>query len=316
MLAKCPDIVDGVIYIASNRRWLDTTLAAIRFSQYVVQGLSWSNDPLEQLPHVTDSIATQIKAGKHKSLVDFLRTNNEDKSGLSSLSSEQQGDIYKACKLFPVLKVDHRFFVEEEEDVESGLPEQIYEQDLVTLRVSFTRENITEGSKAGPVYAPRFPKTFHESWWLILSDKHVEKEGKQKSELEKTMKSKEVAIHAIEKVSEQTRVVKHDLKFMAPQAAGEYDLELRVVCDSYIGLDVTIPIKLVVKPASELPEYTAHPEDIALDNEPTLFEQMMAANADDDSSDDDDDEKEKADQKNEINLNKKSVIYEEDDDDD
>jgi translocation protein SEC63 len=40
-----------------------------------------------------------------------------------------------------------------------------------------------------------------------------------------------------------------------------------------------------------LPEYQPHPEDLELDNEPTLFEQVMAANVDD-SSDDDDDEEE------------------------
>jgi translocation protein SEC63 len=209
----------------------------------------------------------------------------------------------------------YRFFVEDEEDVddvESSVPEDVYEQDLVTLRVTFTRENLTEGTKVAPVYAPKFPKAFYENWWLILSDKFVETKI---SKVEgKAPKTKEVAIHAIDKVSDKSRTVKFDLKFMAPQAAGSYDLELRLVCDSYMGLDRTIPITLVVKPASELPEYKAHDEDIALDNEPTLFEQMMAANADEDSSDD---EKEPAHENDrDVKLNSKSVIYEEDEDDD
>ncbi len=38
-----------------------------------------------------------------------------------------------------------------------------------------------------------------------------------------------------------------------------------------------------------MPDYEAHPEDIELDNEPTLFEQVMTANMDEDSDDDDDD---------------------------
>jgi len=43
-------------------------------------------------------------------------------------------------------------------------------------------------------------------------------------------------------------------------------------------------------PAAELPEYAPHPEDLELDNEPTLFEQVMAANVDDSSDEEDDDD--------------------------
>lgn len=59
MLSKSPDIIDGIIAIAYHRRWLETTLHAIRFSQCIVQGLWYTNDPLQQLPHLTD---TEIKS--------------------------------------------------------------------------------------------------------------------------------------------------------------------------------------------------------------------------------------------------------------
>lgn len=48
--------------------------------------------------------------------------------------------------------------------------------------------------------------------------------------------------------------------------------------------------------ADDLPEYVAHPEDLDLDNEPTLFEQVMTA-AVDDSSDDEDDDEDEADER-------------------
>jgi translocation protein SEC63 len=76
---------------------------------------------------------------------------------------------------------------------------------------------------------------------------------------------------------------------MAPGKAGTYEMELHVYSDSYMGLDATIPIQFTVRPADELPEYEPHPEDVELDNEPTLFEQVMAANVDDSSDDEDDD---------------------------
>ena len=166
----------------------------------------------------------------------------------------------------------------------------IFEQDLVTLRLTMTRENVTEGTKkkkaiAPPVHAPLFPKTIRESWWLILTDK-VDRESVRKGA------SEEVTIHAIEKISDQSRVVSHELRFMAPQRAGDYEMELHVYSDCYMGLDQTIPINFSVSPAGDLPEYEPHAEDVELDNEPSLFEQVMAANVDD-SSDDEDDEDDK-----------------------
>jgi translocation protein SEC63 len=55
-----------------------------------------------------------------------------------------------------------------------------------------------------------------------------------------------------------------------------------------MGLDMNQVIEFNVSEASELPEFVPHPEDVALDDEPTMFEQMMAANQDVDSSDDED----------------------------
>ena len=68
-------------------------------------------------------------------------------------------------------------------------------------------------------------------------------------------------------------------------------MELHVLSDSYMGLDHTIPLQFTVRASSELPEYEPHPEDVELDNEPTLFEQVMAANVDDSSDDEDDDKR-------------------------
>lgn len=46
-------------------------------------------------------------------------------------------------------------------------------------------------------------------------------------------------------------------------------------------------VQFTVTPASALPVYQPHPEDLELDNEPTLFEQVMNAA---DSSDSEDEE--------------------------
>ena len=66
-------------------------------------------------------------------------------------------------------------------------------------------------------------------------------------------------------------------------------MQLLILSDCYLGLDQTHAISFSVRPASELPEYAPHPEDVELDNEPTLFEQVLASNIDEESSDEEED---------------------------
>jgi translocation protein SEC63 len=312
MLVKAPELIEGMIEICHQRKWLETTLSAIKFSQCVVQGLWYSNHPLMQVPHLDEATAKEItkdSADLSHALIDYLRMPDAQKSGLSHLSEKQKRDVYEACKIIPCMGVVTKLFVEEEETdfyegevedstavpvpaVEGPKGDHIFEQDLVTLRVTMTRENVPEGTKkkkatAPPVHAPMFPKTIRESWWVILTDKVDSRNGA----------SAEVTIHAIEKISDQSRVVNHELRFMAPQRAGDYEMELHIYSNCYIGLDETIPIAFTVSPAAELPEYEPHPEDLELDNEPTLFEQVMAANVDDSSDDEDDEDDDKKDSK-------------------
>lgn len=298
MLSRAPELIEGMIEISYQRKWLETTFAAIKFSQCIVQGLWHSSHPLLQLPHVTDreikAIADAAK-DSNKTLQEFLETPDGEKKGISNLSSEQQKDIFNACKIIPHLKIETTLFVEEEEpdlDEDATAPNQannqnevrgdtIYEQDLVTLRVTLTKKNVAEGAESPPVHAPYFPKSLKEAWWLILTDKG--------SAARKP--NAEAGIHAVEKVTEASRKIVQELRFMAPPRAGHYEMELHVFSDCYMGLDETIEVSFDVHAASELPEYVAHPEDLELDNEPTLFEQVMAANIDDSSDDEDEDPK-------------------------
>ena len=80
---------------------------------------------------------------------------------------------------------------------------EIAERDLVTCRVLITRLNVEPGGQAPPVHAPYLPVGKLEAWWAILSDKNG-------------------TLIAIEKITDQDREVAHDIKFLAPPAAGSY----------------------------------------------------------------------------------------------
>jgi len=147
------------------------------------------------------------------------------------------------------------------------------------MRVRLTHLNLdTETSP--PVHAPFFPKTIREAWWLILTDKQGQSDSRKLNI--------EAGIHAVERVTDSSITITHELRFMAPPRAGKYDMNLHVLSDCYMGLDEVIDVTFVVHPSSELPDYVPHPEDVELDNEPTLFEQVMAANVDDSSDEEED----------------------------
>ena len=356
MLTKAPELIDGMIEMAWQQRFLDTTLTLIRLHQYVVQGLWVKSSPLQQLPQLTDEEVKTVTAAfpaKEGVLTEFLALTEEDRKKVlsecprfkapSGEAKAALADVLTTAKLLPCLEVALDHYVEEEEndaydlldeetkadvvkkaasssaaDAPSG--KAIHEQDLVTLKVTLRRRHgkgvgqTTPKGTAHRVLAPSFPRSVQEAWWLILIG-DVEGRGDQ--------------IHAIEKVTDQAEVVEHKLRFLCAYGASPapYAMRLLVVSDCYLGLDqehafsflvhsqVRLPLALFFflylflylcppgfviavlsfsplapsqsnQKQADLPEYKSHEEDLALDNEPTLFEQVMTQTMDYDSSDD------------------------------
>jgi len=126
----------------------------------------------------------------------------------------------------------------------------IFEGDLVTIKVVITRPD-ANGSADGSVssvYAPYFPGVVKEVLWVVLSEKVA---GKPPPGAKKA----EPAVHALERLTSQSRTITKELKFQAPPKAGRYNMLLQVFSDSYIGLDVNLDVNFTVRPAEELPEH-------------------------------------------------------------
>ena len=203
-------------------------------------------------------------------IAEYIKVPNDEKKGLADFTAEQKQDVFKTCELLPDLSVESKVYVDDDED------DKVYEGDLCTVQVTLTRNNLEDGEKAGLVHAPRFPFPRREAWWVALGTK----EGK---------------IISIDKVTSAEKVVEHKIKFLAPRK-GQYDFDLYVMSNAYIGFDHKDSVELTTLDASVLPEYKIHPDDAELDDEPTLFEEMMNANIEDDSDseeeEDSDDESE------------------------
>jgi len=273
ILMRSGVLIEAMITVCQHQESLKTLMNGIQFSQYITQALWLKDGNLMQLPHVTEEEIKHVVKGKNgvKTLAKYIAISDDEKKGLADMTSEQKKDVLTCCKIIPNLTVDTKIFVDDDENPD------VYEGDLCTVRVNLTRENLEDGEKAGQVHAPYFPYPRMEAWWVIMGTK----EGK---------------IISIEKVTSHDRKVQHDIKFLAPRE-GSYVFDLHVMSNAYIGFDQKFSVELNTLNASSLPEYKVHPEDAELDDEPTLFEEMMSANVEDDSDDEDEDESDDDDDK-------------------
>jgi len=266
ILQRSGALIESMITVCQHQESLKTLMNGIQFSQYVTQACWLKDSNLLQLPHFTETEVAHAMKGKIgvKTLSKYLAIPDDEKKGLADFTEEQKKDVLICCNIIPDITVEAKIFVDDDEDA------QVYEGDLCTVRVNITRNQLKAGEKAGQVHAPHFPFPRMEAWWIILGTK----EGK---------------IISIEKVTKPDREFKHDIKFLAPRE-GTYVFDLHVMSNAYIGLDQKESIELNTLDASALPEYKIHPDDAELDDEPTLFEEMMSANVEEDSDDEDDDD--------------------------
>jgi translocation protein SEC63 len=307
LLQMSTALIDAMISVCKHQDALSTALTCIEFGQYMTQGLWVKDSPLLQLPHFTTEEAKhcKTKAGTMiKSIKEYKEVPDEQKKGMVNFTESQRQDVLKFLNIYPDITVTTKVYVDDDED------DTIYEGDLCTVQVTIVRNNLADGEKAGLVHAPFFPFPKQEAFWIILGQIP---QGK---------------IISIDKVANPNKKVIHNIKFLAPPMA-KYEFDLLIKSNAYYGMDETIKVHLETKDNSVLPEYKIHPEDAELDDEPTLFEEMLNRNiekdSDDEDEDDDDEEDEDEDKPStstvvETDEKKKKALrqarHQEDDDDD
>jgi translocation protein SEC63 len=265
MLRLSSSLLEAMISVCQHQDSLQTAMNCIELGQYLSQAMWVKDSPLLQLPHFTIEEIKHVDKGKVKcdSVVAYRDLPEDQRKGMNDFTPEQKKDVQEYLKLFPDITVESKVYVDDDED------DKVYEGDLCTVKVSITHNNVEEGDKIGLAHAPLFPYPKHSAWWVILGTK----EGK---------------IINIEKITATGKVVNHSIKFLAPRV-GEYNFDLWVKSSAYIGCDQKQSVKLTTLDNSTLPEYKIHAEDAELDNEPTLFEEILNAHIEQDSDDDDDD---------------------------
>ncbi|KAL3923274.1 MAG: hypothetical protein SGILL_001748 [Bacillariaceae sp.] len=227
ILKDAPKLVQAIVDVISSNGWLKPALAAMELSQMLIQGLWNKDNPLKQIPHFTDEIVKRCVdyQGEEpiESVFDILTLEDDVRNQLLQLPDDKMADVAVFCNNYPNIEVSYQ--VEDEDDVTTGDPVQI----AVQLEREIDEEEMTQEELAalGTVSAPLYPYDKKEGWWIVLSDTSTN------------------TLHALKRVN-LVRKQKAVLEFLAPEEAGDYNLTLFCMSDSYLGCDQEYAINLSV----------------------------------------------------------------------
>ena len=230
VVKEAVNLVQAVVDVISSNGWLKPALAAMELSQMIVQAL-WNKDHvLKQVPHFTDEIIKRCLEYKGEdpveSVFDILTIDDEVRNKLLQLPDDKMADVAVFCNNYPSIEVS--FEVQDKDDVTAG--------DVVHVVVELEREidedemTEEEAAEIGKVSAPFFPGDKKEAWWIVIGDTSTN------------------ALLSLKRVNLR-RKQKVGLEFLAPDDAGDYDLTLFCMSDSYLGCDQEYSMPLSVAPA-------------------------------------------------------------------
>jgi pre-mRNA-splicing helicase BRR2 len=237
VLKEAVNLIQAVVDVISSNGWLKTALAAMELSQMVVQGM-WNKDHvLKQIPHFSGEILKRCKEHDGdeaiESVFDILTLDDRVRNQLLQLPDDKMADVAVFCNNYPNVEIS--FQVQDADDISAGDPVQI----VVELEREIDEDELTEDEKTdlGKVAAPLFPSEKKEAWWVIVGD----------TSTNSLLSLKRTNLRHKQKIT---------LEFLAPDEAGDYDLTLFCISDSYLGCDQEFSIPLSVASAGSDDEST------------------------------------------------------------
>lgn len=163
-----------------------------------------------------------------ESVFDILTLEDDVRNDLLQLPDEKMADVAVFCNNYPSIEV--AFEVEDPDDVVAGEPVRI----KINLEREVDEEDMDEESMAsiGVVSSPLFPVERREGWWLVIGD------------------TSSNSLLSLKRVSLQVKA-SVALEFIAPDEAGDHNLTLFCMSDSYLGCDQEHSVQIAVAPSND-----------------------------------------------------------------
>ncbi|AFZ79393.1 DnaJ domain containing protein [Theileria equi strain WA] len=243
-------ITQCMLDVSICRGWILTIKSILDFRRSIVHGIMGKNESFYQIPHFTQDVISHVQKGKNavKFIEDFVAQSPSDRKGTVDMSEQEIADVAAFCDYYPKINLKATVAVAGEDN--------ILLNDLVTLTITLTRENVPEGHLSGPVHAPHFPWVKYEEWWFLVNYRDDER-----------------AV-AFTFSNSRERVIEQSIHFLADRP-GPNTIVVTACCDSYFGCDKTASADFFVIPITHRFDSKIHPEDLALDNEPSAIGKLL-----------------------------------------
>lgn len=242
-----------------------TVLSLISFSQNLVQGMWYDDDPFLQLPFVDyEKLQNFRKKNKNISLEAYAKMTREERQTLGMYEdSAQFEDSEKALEAFPLIDINVSYAVEGEQEVAVG--------DFLTIKLVVTHVKMQDKQSLGFVHSNKFPYLKRSSWYMVFTD------------------PEENDMLAMDKLVITEKVHTKEIKERM-QKPGVINLTILLRNDSYRGFDKRIDLRIPVLAEVKRAPVEYDEEDIQAQKAPSLMQQMMEVNpegSDDEEESDD-----------------------------
>ncbi|KAL3423556.1 Pre-mRNA-splicing factor brr2 [Phlyctema vagabunda] len=226
ILSKVLGLLSATVDVLSSDGHLNA-INAMEMSQMVVQGM-WDRDsPLKQIPHFTPEVIKAANNSGVKDVFGFMEAMDPEENpnygalikslGLTQAQLRQAADFTNSK--YPNIELD--FELEDPDEITAG--------SAANIKVKITRDlddEEEEGDIDTTVHAPFYPVKKMENWWLVVGD-----------ETSKTLL-------AIKRIT-IGRSLNLRLEYTVP-TAGDHELKLLLMSDSYVGVDQDPTFKVSV----------------------------------------------------------------------
>lgn len=212
-------ILQAIVDISADAGWADTALSAMKLVQALMQGRWHDDSPAMLLPGVLSS-ASATSLGSLPALIALA---NKDRNKATKklelvVGAQEARAACAALERMPAVELSVAGMTKKSSQSGTSTAGAAGGGESWIVEIGIVRTSGRTYKGAPPrVYAPRFPKIKEEGWWLVA------------------MVPGSNELLALKRVSfgHRTKVTLNVSSVAGPLSA----VEVRVVCDSYLGLD-------------------------------------------------------------------------------
>jgi len=222
VLDQAVRILQAIVDVAAEGGWLFTTINAMHLMQMIIQGRWFTDSTLSILPSLNNEILDRLRARGIECLAEILPTNRDELRALlieNGRKTRKVKEFISALNKIPIVNVDlkhpSKVTLPRGKADKKGKNESAESAPEVAVEVTLTRVN---NSNPNEVYAPLFPKSVDESWWLLVGHPATGE------------------LLALRRTT-FNRTLTATLTFPAPEFEGEMVYDLYLMSANYLGID-------------------------------------------------------------------------------